>query len=40
MYATTWGPGSMLETTDQTHSEEYLTYLRSFVEAVLAYTGA
>lgn len=40
MYITTWGPGSKDKAPDQTHSKEYLTYLRAFTEAVLAYTGA
>mmetsp|Transcript_43057 Transcript_43057/g.31434 ORF Transcript_43057/g.31434 Transcript_43057/m.31434 type:complete len:145 (+) Transcript_43057:291-725(+) len=40
LYATTWGPASLLEISKQVHSKEYLEYLRAFVEAVLAYTGA
>lgn len=40
MYITTWGPGDKTKAPDQTHSKEYLTYLRAFTEAVLAYTGA
>lgn len=40
LYATTWGPGDTSKSQDQTHSKEYLTYLRSFVEAVIQYTGA
>ncbi len=40
MYITTWGPGDKNRAQDQVHSMEYLTYLRAFTEAVLAYTGA
>jgi triacylglycerol lipase len=40
MYITTWGPGDKTKASDQTHSKEYLTYLRAFTEAVIAYTGA
>jgi len=40
MYITTWGPGDKTKASDQTHSKEYLTYLRAFTEAVLKYTGA
>jgi pimeloyl-ACP methyl ester carboxylesterase len=40
MYITTWGPGSQWQAQNQFHSKEYLTYLRKFTEAVLAYTGA
>ena len=40
MYITTWGPGDKSKASDQTHSKEYLEYLRAFTEAVLAYTGA
>lgn len=40
MYITTWGPGDKDKASDQTHTKEYLTYLRAFTEAVLAYTGA
>lgn len=40
LYATTWGPANPDLITLQYHSRDYLTYLRSFVEAVLAYTGA
>jgi len=40
LYITTWGPGDKNKAQDQTHSKEYLTYLRAFTEAVLAYTGA
>jgi len=39
MYITTWGPGDKTKAPDQTHSKEYLTYLRAFTEAVIAYTG-
>lgn len=40
LYITTWGPGDQFMASYNTHSQEYLTYLRSFTEAVLAYTGA
>ena len=40
LYITTWGPGDKSKATDQTHSKEYLTYLRAFTEAVISYTGA
>jgi phage-related protein len=40
MYITTWGPGNQYQAQNQQHSKEYLTYLRQFTEAVLAYTGA
>lgn len=40
LYITTWGPGDKDKAPDQTHSKEYLTYLRAFTEAVIAYTGA
>jgi Lipase (class 2) len=40
MYITTWGPGDKTKASDQTHSKEYLTYLRAFTEAVISYTGA
>ena len=40
LYATTWGPADPLQAAQQYHSREYLEYLREFVEAVLAYTGA
>lgn len=40
LYATTWGPANPSLASDQTHSCEYLKYLRAFVEAVIDYTGA
>lgn len=40
MYITTWGPGDKTKASDQTHSKEYIMYLRAFTEAVLAYTKA
>lgn len=40
LYATTWGPADPDFATDQYHSKAYLTRLRAFVEAVIAYTGA
>lgn len=40
LYATTWGPANSNYATDQTHSCEYLTFLRKFVDAVLDYSGS
>lgn len=40
LYITTWGTGIQLLASQQTHSKDYVTYLRKFTEAVLAYTGA
>ena len=40
MYATTWGPADASQAANQVHSCAYLTKLRKFLEAVLAYTGA
>lgn len=40
LYITTWGPGNKDFAQNQVHSQEYLTYLRKFTEAVIAYTGA
>ncbi|CDW83166.1 lipase [Stylonychia lemnae] len=40
LYITTWGPANKDKASDQTHSQEYLEYLRAFTEAVLAYTGS
>ncbi len=38
LYATTWGSADSNKAAFNYHSKEYLTYLRKFVEAVLAYT--
>lgn len=40
LYATTYGPASALESSQYYHSKEYLLHVRSFIEAVLEYTGA
>lgn len=40
LYATTWGPASVLSASSQYHSKDNLTRLRAFVLAVKAYTGA
>lgn len=40
LYAITWGPADAGQASDQYHSREYLTRIRAFMEAVLAYTGA
>lgn len=40
LYATTWGPANALLSSQQYHSKEYLQYLRAFIQAVKAYTGA
>jgi triacylglycerol lipase len=40
LYVTTWGTGNEDDSSKQTHSKEYLEYLRAFTEAVIAYTGA
>lgn len=40
LYATTWGPANPAKATEQVHSWEYISRLRAFIEAVLAYTGA
>ncbi|MEM6930388.1 MAG: hypothetical protein AAF602_25855, partial [Myxococcota bacterium] len=40
LYATTWGPASIAQVSQQYHSREHLEHLRAFVEAVLDYTGA
>jgi len=40
LYITTWGPANSELASLQTHSYEYLNYLRKFTEAVLKYTGA
>lgn len=40
LYATTWGPADASLASEQYHSKVYLSQTRSFLEAVLAYTGA
>ena len=40
LYATTWGPADAHKAGDQYHSKENLSQVRSFIEAVLEYTGA
>ena len=40
LYATTWGPADPAKAAEQVHSWRYLSRLRAFLEAVLAYTGA
>ena len=40
LYGTTWGNASELETANQEHSRAYVLGLRTFLQAVLAYTGA
>jgi len=40
LYITTWGPANKNLASQQTHSYEYISYLRNFTEAVLKYTKA
>ena len=40
MYTTTWGPANPNLAVQNYHSKEYVTRMRAFVEAVIAYTGA
>ena len=40
LYITTWGPANQQLASQQTHSYEYVNYLRNFTEAVLKYTKA
>lgn len=40
LYTTTWGPANPNAASNNYHSKEYVTRLRAFVEAVIAYTGA
>lgn len=40
MYTTTWGPADPNQASNNYHSKEYVTRMRAFVEAVIAYTGA
>ena len=40
LYATTYGPADPALSTQYSHSQEYVQHIRSFIEAVLSYTGA
>lgn len=40
IYALTWGPADSAQAANQYHSRAHLTLVRSFLEAVLGYTGA
>jgi triacylglycerol lipase len=40
LYITTWGPANQMLASQQTHSYDYVSYLRNFTEAVLKYTKA
>ena len=40
MYAMTWGPSNAALSAQQYHSRPYITRVRRFIQAVLAYTGA
>ena len=40
VYSFTWGDANLLEVATQYHSRENLTRVRTFLQAVLAYTGA
>lgn len=40
MYTTTWGPANANMASQNYHAKKYVTQMRAFVEAVLAYTGA
>ena len=40
IYATTWGPADILQTSLQYHSRSNIERLRAFIQAVKAYTGA
>ncbi len=40
LYTTTWGPADPNKASDNFHSKAYVTYMRAFLEAVMAYTGA
>lgn len=40
MYTTTWGKANSNDASNTYHAKEYVTRMRAFVEAVLAYTGA
>lgn len=40
MYTTTWGPANANLASQNYHAKKYVTQMRAFVEAVLAYTGA
>jgi hypothetical protein len=40
LYATTWGPADLLQSSSQYHSRAHLTRIRAFIQAVKSYTGA
>ena len=40
LYGTTWGDAIMANAAQKYHSKSYLLYIRKFLEAVIAYTGA
>jgi len=40
LYATTWGPADVTQSSLQYHSRAHLTRIRAFIQAVLEYTGA
>ncbi|MCG6868925.1 MAG: lipase [Gammaproteobacteria bacterium] len=40
LYASTWGPADQDKASEQVHSVDHVRRIRSFMEAVLAYTGA
>lgn len=40
LYGTTYGPANALLSSQYYHSKEYVLHVRSFIEAVLEYTGA
>lgn len=40
LFATTWGPADPEKARDQVHSADHVQRIRTFMEAVLAYTGA
>lgn len=40
MYTTTWGPADPNQASQNWHKKEWVMRMRTFVEAVIAYTGA
>jgi triacylglycerol lipase len=40
MYGTTWGPADTNQTQDQEHTRAYVERIRTFMQAVMAYTGS
>ena len=40
MYGTTWGPADTSATQDQEHTRAYVGRIRTFIQAVMAYTGS